>query len=168
MLFQLRHHPLPKSEQFENLKNCAKSKGFDVKTSSNKALAETLDRCVDSKDPVINKVSRSFKLHIIMQQKQSPSYFQNYLYISNRYLYIFYNWRNWLIQWHCVILIIRQCLIFFGVVDSKNVGYSGNVRGLLLFNWFSSKGPVFPLWLGFRLLHTLYLPHQKICRCTGL
>lgn len=63
MLFQLRHHPLPKSEQFENLKNCAKSKGFDVKTSSNKALAETLDRCVDSKDPVVNKVSRSKSSH---------------------------------------------------------------------------------------------------------
>lgn len=89
MLFQLRHHPLPKREQFENLKNCAKSKGFDVKTSSNKALAETLDRCVDSKDPVINKVSRSFKLCIIMKQKQSPLYFQNNMYISNRYLYIF-------------------------------------------------------------------------------
>lgn len=54
----LRHHPLPKSEQFENMKNCAKSKGFDVKTFSNKALAETLDKCVDSKDPVVNKILR--------------------------------------------------------------------------------------------------------------
>lgn len=60
MLFQLRHHPLPKSEQFENMKNCAKSKGFDVKTFSNKSLAETLDKCVDSKDPVVNKVRRSY------------------------------------------------------------------------------------------------------------
>ncbi|XP_022315246.2 DIS3-like exonuclease 1 [Crassostrea virginica] len=54
----LRHHPLPKTEQFENLKNCAKSRGFEVKTTSNKDLAETLDNCVDSRDPVVNKILR--------------------------------------------------------------------------------------------------------------
>ncbi|XP_062570855.1 DIS3-like exonuclease 1 [Saccostrea cucullata] len=54
----LRHHPLPKSEQFENLKNCAKSKGLEVKTTSNKELAETLDNCVDPGDPIVNRILR--------------------------------------------------------------------------------------------------------------
>ncbi|XP_048763599.2 DIS3-like exonuclease 1 [Ostrea edulis] len=54
----LRHHPLPKNEQFENLKNCAKNKGFEVKTSSNKDLADTLDVCVDPNDPIVNRILR--------------------------------------------------------------------------------------------------------------
>lgn len=67
MLFQLRYYFLFKSEQFENLKNCVKFKGFDVKIFLNKVLVEILDRCVDFKDFVINKVSRSFKFCIIMK-----------------------------------------------------------------------------------------------------
>ena len=33
-----------------------------MKTTSNKDLAETLDGCVDSRDPVVNKVSKSSTL----------------------------------------------------------------------------------------------------------
>ena len=58
ILLQLRHHPLPKKEQFVNLNNCAESKGFSINTTSNKHLAESLDNCVDVSDPVVNKVSR--------------------------------------------------------------------------------------------------------------
>ena len=56
-LFQLRHHPLPREEHFENLIRCAKAKNFTVQTQSNKALADSLDRCVDQDDPTVNKVS---------------------------------------------------------------------------------------------------------------
>ncbi|XP_013378724.1 DIS3-like exonuclease 1 [Lingula anatina] len=55
----LRHHPLPRQEDFENLVNCAKAKGFDVQTHSNKALAESLDKCVDPQDPSVNKLLRT-------------------------------------------------------------------------------------------------------------
>nr|XP_054756295.1 DIS3-like exonuclease 1 [Lytechinus pictus] len=55
----LRHHPLPRQEQFQELITSARSKGFTVDTSSNKLLAESLDRCIDRKDPVFNKVLRS-------------------------------------------------------------------------------------------------------------
>ena len=55
-LFQLRHHPLPKEEQFGNLRNCASARGYKINTMTNKDLAESLDRCVDTSDPVVNKV----------------------------------------------------------------------------------------------------------------
>ncbi|XP_064620645.1 DIS3-like exonuclease 1 [Lineus longissimus] len=55
----LRHHPPPRQEQFTALVNCAKSKGFTIDTSSNKALAESLDRSDVPGDPVINKLLRS-------------------------------------------------------------------------------------------------------------
>ncbi|XP_070541854.1 DIS3-like exonuclease 1 isoform X2 [Ptychodera flava] len=55
----LRHHPLPRQEHFGNLNHCAKSKGMTVDTSSNKSLAESLDQCVDPKDPVFNKILRT-------------------------------------------------------------------------------------------------------------
>nr|XP_002736854.1 PREDICTED: DIS3-like exonuclease 1-like [Saccoglossus kowalevskii] len=55
----LRHHPLPRQEHFENLLYCAKSKGFSVDTSTNKNLADSLDRCVDEKNPIFNKLLRT-------------------------------------------------------------------------------------------------------------
>ncbi|XP_052794965.1 DIS3-like exonuclease 1 [Mya arenaria] len=67
----LRHHPLPKEEQFTNLNNCAASRGFEIKTSTNKELAESLDRCVDSKDPVVNKILRS----LATQAMSNAAYF---------------------------------------------------------------------------------------------
>ncbi|XP_077988799.1 DIS3-like exonuclease 1 [Glandiceps talaboti] len=55
----LRHHPLPHQEHFDNLIHCAQSKGFSIDTSSNKNLAESLDSCVDVKDPDFNKILRT-------------------------------------------------------------------------------------------------------------
>ncbi|XP_071489125.1 DIS3-like exonuclease 1 [Diadema antillarum] len=55
----LRRHPLPRQDQFQDLIGCAKSKGFAVDTSSNKKLAESLDKCVDVKDPTFNRILRS-------------------------------------------------------------------------------------------------------------
>ena len=56
VLLQLRHHPLPRQEHFENLIKCAKSKGYEIATNSNKALADSLDASVDRNDPIVNKV----------------------------------------------------------------------------------------------------------------
>ncbi|XP_071112514.1 DIS3-like exonuclease 1 [Haliotis cracherodii] len=55
----LRHHPLPRQDHFANLINCAASKGFTIDVSSNKALAASLDSCVDSADPTVNKLLRT-------------------------------------------------------------------------------------------------------------
>ncbi|XP_071794054.1 DIS3-like exonuclease 1 [Asterias amurensis] len=55
----LRHHPLPRQDQFQDLVDSAKARGFTIDTSSNKTLAESLDKCVDPKDPVYNKILRS-------------------------------------------------------------------------------------------------------------
>jgi len=55
----LRHHPLPRKQHFSNLMHCASSKGFAIDTSSNKSLADSLDECVDLKDPNFNKIIRS-------------------------------------------------------------------------------------------------------------
>ncbi|KAJ8029401.1 DIS3-like exonuclease 1 [Holothuria leucospilota] len=58
-IIKLRHHPLPRQEQFGDLVLSAKAKNFEIDTSSNKALAESLDKCIDPDDPVYNKILRS-------------------------------------------------------------------------------------------------------------
>ena len=58
----LRHHPPPSQDKFTTLRECAEARGFTVDTSSNKALAETLDNCVDPRDDSVNKVGRLSKL----------------------------------------------------------------------------------------------------------
>ena len=40
----IRLHPPPKKDKFEELKHCAKARGWLVDTSSNKSLADSLDR----------------------------------------------------------------------------------------------------------------------------
>ena len=56
----LRHHPLPREEHFASLVSCAAARGFTVDTSSNKKLADSLDRCNDPNDPNVNKVRQIF------------------------------------------------------------------------------------------------------------
>ena len=53
---------MPKEQQFGNLRNCATARGFEIKTNSNKDLAESLDKSVDPSDPVVNKVRHEFLL----------------------------------------------------------------------------------------------------------
>lgn len=67
----LRHHPLPRDDQFGNLKSCAGVKGFLVDFKSNKSLAESLDRCVDPSDTVVNKLLRT----LATQAMSNASYF---------------------------------------------------------------------------------------------
>ena len=55
----LRLHPPPKKDKFEELKQCALSRGWLVDTSSNKALATSLDRCNDTQDWTVNFLLRN-------------------------------------------------------------------------------------------------------------
>ncbi|XP_029646504.1 DIS3-like exonuclease 1 [Octopus sinensis] len=54
----LRHHPLPRQEFFQDIIDFAKVKNFTIDTSSNKSLADSLDRCVDPNDIYFNKLLR--------------------------------------------------------------------------------------------------------------
>ncbi|XP_005990163.1 DIS3-like exonuclease 1 isoform X1 [Latimeria chalumnae] len=58
----LRHHPAPRQEFFTNLIECARAKGFNMDTSSNKALADSLDHAEDPNDPFVNKLLRSMAI----------------------------------------------------------------------------------------------------------
>lgn len=52
----LRHHPLPKQEHFADLVLTAAAKGFHIDTSSNVALARSLDAARDPDDPDVHRV----------------------------------------------------------------------------------------------------------------
>ncbi|XP_053574505.1 DIS3-like exonuclease 1 [Bombina bombina] len=55
----LRLHPPPRQEFFNELKECAKARGFTIDTRSNKALADSLDKAEDPSDPLVNRLLRS-------------------------------------------------------------------------------------------------------------
>jgi DIS3-like exonuclease 1 len=55
----LRRHAIPRGSRFDEFCKLAASKGFTIDTSSNKALAESLNNCVDPKDPTFNFLLRS-------------------------------------------------------------------------------------------------------------
>jgi len=63
----LRLHPPPKKDNFEELKKCAGSKGWEIETSSNKQLADSLASCVDGKDPVVNFLLKSLATYAMVQ-----------------------------------------------------------------------------------------------------
>lgn len=63
----LRHHPLPRQEFFDNLVACASSQGFTIDTSSSKALADSLDRCVDANDIFMNRLLRMMAVQAMSQ-----------------------------------------------------------------------------------------------------
>ncbi len=63
----LRRHPPPKKDNFEELKVCAASRGWHVDTHSNRALAESLDKCVDRHDANVNFLLRSLATHAMVQ-----------------------------------------------------------------------------------------------------
>uniref|UniRef100_A0A674AUG9 DIS3-like exonuclease 1 n=1 Tax=Salmo trutta TaxID=8032 RepID=A0A674AUG9_SALTR len=54
----LRHHPPPRQEFFNQLQDSARARGFTIDTRSNKALADSLDRAVDPRDPLVNRLLR--------------------------------------------------------------------------------------------------------------
>ncbi|ELU13403.1 hypothetical protein CAPTEDRAFT_108980 [Capitella teleta] len=67
----LRHHPLPRQEDFGRLQSCASVRGFSINTTDNKTLAESLDRCVIDGDATFNKLLRS----LATQAMSNASYF---------------------------------------------------------------------------------------------
>ncbi|KAM3624876.1 uncharacterized protein V6R79_003236 [Siganus canaliculatus] len=54
----LRRHPPPRQEFFNQLVETATAKGFTIDTRTNKALANSLDKAVDQRDPLVNKLLR--------------------------------------------------------------------------------------------------------------
>uniref|UniRef100_A0A8C2ZDL7 DIS3-like exonuclease 1 n=1 Tax=Cyclopterus lumpus TaxID=8103 RepID=A0A8C2ZDL7_CYCLU len=54
----LRRHPPPRQEFFSQLVDTAAARGFSVDTRTNKALADSLDRAEDPRDPLVNRLLR--------------------------------------------------------------------------------------------------------------
>ena len=63
----LRRHPSPETSAFEELKKVAASKGWDIDVWSNKVLAESLDKCRDKNDPIVNLLLRSLATQAMEQ-----------------------------------------------------------------------------------------------------
>lgn len=55
----LRKHPHPQQSKFNSLIKCAEAKGYHLDTSSNKALAESLDAISEKCDPDVMKLLRT-------------------------------------------------------------------------------------------------------------
>ncbi|KAK3732209.1 hypothetical protein QZH41_015302, partial [Actinostola sp. cb2023] len=87
----LRRHPLPRQQYFSNLVHCAKSKGFTIDSSSNKSLADSLDDCLDLKDPTFNKIMRTLATQAMSNAlyfstgSESPDEYFHYGLALNRY-----------------------------------------------------------------------------------
>ncbi|CAK6981761.1 DIS3-like exonuclease 1 [Scomber scombrus] len=63
----LRLHPPPRQEFFNQLEETATARGFTIDTSSNKALADSLDAAVDPQDPQVNRMLRMLATHAMSQ-----------------------------------------------------------------------------------------------------
>jgi len=59
----LRHHPLPRQENFQSLIQVAAAKGFSIRTDSAKTLATSLNGASDDDDPQVNKILRNLATH---------------------------------------------------------------------------------------------------------
>ncbi|XP_076305106.1 DIS3-like exonuclease 1 isoform X2 [Tachypleus tridentatus] len=87
----LRHHPPPRSEDLEELQLVAAVKGFQILTDSNRSLAASLDKAVDPKDPIVNKVLRMLAVRAMSQARYfstgsyCPEDFYHYGLGLNRY-----------------------------------------------------------------------------------
>lgn len=63
----LRRHPIPPKEQYEPLIAAAEALGFEIDPSTGKTLADSLDKCVDSKNPDINRLLRMLATRCMTQ-----------------------------------------------------------------------------------------------------
>ncbi|XP_015252192.1 PREDICTED: DIS3-like exonuclease 1 [Cyprinodon variegatus] len=63
----LRRHPPPRQEFFDLLVETAKARGFCMDTSTNKALADSLDQAVDPEDPLVNRLLRMMATQAMSQ-----------------------------------------------------------------------------------------------------
>jgi DIS3-like exonuclease 1 len=55
----LRRHPLPRNDSFQEMIRLAQLKGFNIDTSSNKALAQSLSKAVLAGDETFNRLLKS-------------------------------------------------------------------------------------------------------------
>ncbi|XP_064382954.1 DIS3-like exonuclease 1 [Halichondria panicea] len=63
----LRHHPPPSLDRLASLTEIARVKGFTISADSNKALAESLNNCVDPQDPSVNTIIRNLATQAMNQ-----------------------------------------------------------------------------------------------------
>ncbi|CAJ0584354.1 unnamed protein product, partial [Mesorhabditis spiculigera] len=63
----LRRHPVPDESSYKPLIDAAQKKGFQVSTESGKALADSLDRCVDRQNPMTNTLLRMLTTRCMTQ-----------------------------------------------------------------------------------------------------
>ena len=70
----LRRHAAPPSSNFEELGNQLKVKrGLELRTDSSKALASSLDTCVDNKEPFFNTLVRILATRCMMSAEYYPA-----------------------------------------------------------------------------------------------
>lgn len=62
---QLRLHPPPRQDKFKDLFTCAAAKKYSIDTSSNLALAASLNKATDDSDPLVNRASAYLLLLLI-------------------------------------------------------------------------------------------------------
>ena len=75
----LRRHAAPPKSNFEELANQLKVKrGFNLRTESSKAVADSLDSCVDSKEPFFNTLVRIMATRCMMSAEYFCSGTQSY------------------------------------------------------------------------------------------
>ncbi|ETN71598.1 RNB-like protein [Necator americanus] len=63
----LRRHPVPTEASYKPLVEAAKQQGFSINVSSGKALADSLDRCVDRENPMMNRLLRMLTTRCMTQ-----------------------------------------------------------------------------------------------------
>ncbi|CAJ0928716.1 unnamed protein product, partial [Mesorhabditis belari] len=63
----LRRHPVPAESSYKALVDAARLKGFNVITESGKALADSLDRCIDKTNPMTNTLLRMITTRCMTQ-----------------------------------------------------------------------------------------------------
>ncbi|TKR80691.1 hypothetical protein L596_014723 [Steinernema carpocapsae] len=63
----LRRHPTPTEESYAPLIEVAKARGFTINTESGKAIAESLNKAVDLKNPMVNTLMRMMAVRCMTQ-----------------------------------------------------------------------------------------------------
>ncbi|CAI5449786.1 unnamed protein product [Caenorhabditis angaria] len=63
----LRRHPVPLKESYKPLIEAARHRGFEIVIESGKGLADSLNRCVDNKNPMLNRLLRMLTTRCMTQ-----------------------------------------------------------------------------------------------------
>uniref|UniRef100_A0A1I7TQ84 Protein DIS3 homolog n=1 Tax=Caenorhabditis tropicalis TaxID=1561998 RepID=A0A1I7TQ84_9PELO len=63
----LRRHPVPLKESYKPLVEAARHRGFEIIVESGKGLADSLNRCVDAKNPMLNRLLRMLTTRCMTQ-----------------------------------------------------------------------------------------------------